>query len=371
MARAHLFVDISSHGFGHLAQVAPVLNALAERLPTLRLTIRSGLSREKLSNRLLPDFTHLAAASTTEAKAGTSDFGYLMRDAILVDLPATAAVYREQHADWAARVAAEADFLRVLQPDLVFSDVAYLPLAGAAQAGIPALGMCSINWADLFAHFFAAEPWAKSIHDEMLAAYRSAETFLRLTPGMPMPSLPRVRTIEPVAALGSDCRTAVRAQLACPADERLILIAFGGFTKRLPIERWPAIDGVRWLVPADWQLTHPTVAAFEPLGWSFPDLLRAVDAVVGKPGYGTFAEAGCNGTPVLYVRRGDWPEQDYLIDWLGVHGRCREIGEADLQAGRLAAALDDLWRQPEPQRPTPSGAEDVADVLFSRLTAGS
>ena len=39
--------------------------------------------------------------------------------------------------------------LRRLAPDLVLTDVAYLPLAGAAQAGIPALSMCSLTWADL------------------------------------------------------------------------------------------------------------------------------------------------------------------------------------------------------------------------------
>jgi hypothetical protein len=52
----------------------------------------------------------------------------------------------------------EARLLAELQPDLVLSDVAYLPLAGAARAGIPALAMCSLNWAELFAHFFAASP---------------------------------------------------------------------------------------------------------------------------------------------------------------------------------------------------------------------
>lgn len=371
MASAHLFVDISAHGFGHLGQVAPVLNALAARLPTLRLTIRSGLNREKLSSRLLPDFTHIAGTSTTEAKAGTGDFGYRMHDATRIDLAATAAVYREQHADWEARVAAEAGFLRALRPDLVFSDVAYLPLAGAARAGIPALAFSSLNWADLFAHYFAAEPWAAPIHRQMLAAYDGAEAFLRLTPGMPMRDLRRVRPVGPVAALGSDCRAALREQLGCSAEQRLVLITFGGLEKTLPIENWPRIAGVRWLVHEDWRVSHASATPFEPLGRRFIDLLCSVDAVVGKPGYGLFAEAGCNATPVLYVRREDWPEQDCLIDWLGVHGRCREIGEADLLDGRLEAPLDSLWQQPEPPRPTPSGAEDVADLLLARLTAGS
>jgi hypothetical protein len=77
---AHLFVDISAHGFGHLAQAAPVLNALSKRLPELRLTIRSGLPTDKLQARVTADFTHLQERS---------DFGYVMHDAVSLDLEAT------------------------------------------------------------------------------------------------------------------------------------------------------------------------------------------------------------------------------------------------------------------------------------------
>jgi len=362
VSRQHLFVDVSSHGFGHLAQVAPVLNALAARLPTLRLTVRSGLPTERLRARLLADFTHIAAAS---------DFGYRMHDALCVDLPATAAAYRTLHADWPARVAAEAAFLSARDADLVLSDVAYLPLAAAAQAGIPSVAMSSLNWADLLAHFFPGEAWLAPIHRQMLAAYNSAECFLRLTPGMPMADLLRRQVVGPVAAQGRDCRAAVRAQLACPPNERLVLIAFGGFSKRLPMETWPSIPGVRWLVHETWQLAQANATAFETLGYAFPDLLRAVDAVLTKPGYGTFAEAACNGAPVLYVRRHDWPEQDCLIDWLSVHGRCHVISDTALVAGDLATALDALWQQPAPLAPAPVGATEAAAVLLRWLTTES
>ena len=358
----HLFVDISSHGFGHLAQVAPVLNALAARLPTLRLTIRSGLNIAHLQTRLTPKFTHVAAAT---------DFGYLMHDAIRIDLPATAAAYRELHADWTARVGNEADFLTSLQPDLLLSDVSYLPLAGAAQAGIPAWAMSSLNWAELFAHYFSDASWAAPIHCQILAAYNSAECFLRLSPGMPMDDLQRVHSLGPVAGLGKDCRSALREQLGCAPHERLVLIAFGGFSKRLPMESWPHIEGIRWLVHENWRLAHVSATAFEPLDRPFVDLLRSVDAVITKPGYGLFSEAGCNGTPVLYVRREDWPEEDCLIDWLARNGRCREISATDLLAGRVATPLGELWQQPVPVMPDPTGAEEAAELIVSRLTAGN
>ncbi|HRI90577.1 MAG TPA: hypothetical protein PLS93_02865 [Accumulibacter sp.] len=356
---AHLFVDISAHGFGHLAQVAPVLAALTARLPELRLTIRSGLPTDRLQSRISADFTHLQASS---------DFGYVMHDAVSLDLAATAQAYRRQHADWDERVDGDARLLHGLQPDLVFSDVAYLPLAGAARAGIPAIALCSLNWAELFAYFFAREDWAATIQRQILDAYNGAESFLRVTPGMAMADLPRLRAIGPIAALGEDCRQALRAQIGCRSDERLVLIAFGGFDKQLPIDAWPAIPGVRWLVPQAWQVKHPGATAFEPLGRPVADLLRAADAVLGKPGYGTFAEAACNDTPLLYLRREDWPEQDFLIDWLQVHGRCREVSAADLLSGRLRPVLESVWSQAAPPTPQPSGADEAAAALLPWLT---
>jgi hypothetical protein len=74
---------------------------------------------------------------------------------------------------------------------------------------------------------------------------------------------------------------------------------------------------------------------------------------------------------VLYVRREDWPEEDCLIDWLEHNGRCREISDADLLSGRLATPLDELWRQPMPATPGPTGAEEAAALIVSRLTAGN
>ncbi len=354
----HLFVDISSHGFGHLAQVAPILNQLVRIRPELRLTIRSGLPLEKMRTRI---------AAPSEFINGRSDFGFVMLDAVRIDQDATANAYRVWHENWPGRVAAEAEFLRSLAPDLVLTDVAYLPLAGAAKAGIPSLSMCSLNWADLFAHVFGHEPWARAIHDEILAAYRGAECFLRLTPAMSMPDLANTRSIAPVAALGRDCRGELAARLDAAPHERIVLIAFGGFDKNLNAAEWPLTPGVRWLVPESWGIAREDMAALEPLRMNFTDLLRSVDAVLTKPGYGTFTEAACNGTAVLYVRRDDWPEQDCLIDWLEKHARCAEVGEAELMAGTLQPVLERLWQQPRPAIPRPDGAAEAAERIAAYL----
>jgi hypothetical protein len=354
----HLFVDISSHGLGHLAQVAPILNEVTRRFPSLRLTLRSGVPAERLRARVHGDFTHIAQAS---------DFGYVMLDAVRIDFASTAAKYRAQHAHWEQRVADEAAQLAALQPDLVLTDVAYLPLAGAARAGIPSLSMCSLNWADLFAYYFGREEWAPEIHRQMLEAYRSAELFLRLTPAMPMDDFPRCQTIAPVAALGRDRRTEICTSIELPPGSKLGLVAFGGFTKELGVEHWPAIPDLHWLIPEGWPIHRADMTPTEPLGVRFPDLLRSVDVVLTKPGYGTFTEAACNGAAVLYLRRDDWPEQDCLIEWLETNARCLELGEVDLASPRLPALLEALWRKPMRTVPIASGAAEVAELIGQRL----
>lgn len=350
----HLFIDISSHGFGHLAITGPVLNALVQRLPGLRLTVRSGLPTEKLRQRIQAPFHHIEAAS---------DFGYLMVNALVIDRPATAEAYREAHADWESRVEKEAAFLSALAPDYVLTNVSYLPLAGAERAGIPAASLCSLNWAELFAHFYGREPWAAPIHTQMLAAYRSARAFLCTTPGMPMADLGNVVRVGPVAKLGK------RHDLGLGDGVRSILVAMGGIDHRLPVEDWPRHPDLHWLVPESWRVEHPDAVPLESFGLSFTDLLCSVDAVLTKPGYGTFAEAACNGTPVLYQRRLDWPEQDCLIEWLETEGSCLEVPEDAVAEGRLADALAELAARPRKVPPVPVGAQEAAEFLAGEITA--
>ncbi len=83
-----LLADISAHGLGHLAQTAPVLNRLARLAPTLHLTVRSALPREHLGRRIDVSFDHVPEAR---------DFGYVMHNAVDIDLPASAQRYRVFH----------------------------------------------------------------------------------------------------------------------------------------------------------------------------------------------------------------------------------------------------------------------------------
>jgi hypothetical protein len=358
----HLLVALSAHGFGHGAQAAAVVNALRTRLPDLRLTLRTTLPTEFLRRRF---------AGTFELIAEDSDVGMLMRSAVEIAREPTAQAYEGFHRDWQARVEREVQTLEALAPDLVLANVPYLPLAGAARAGIPAAAMCSLNWADVYRHYFGSRPRAERILGEMRAAYRAARLFLRLEPGMPMPDLPNAVTIGPVATTGQNRRAEIAERLNLDARTRLVMIAPGGIELRLPVEHWAAAAQIHWLVPQSWGVRRAGFSDMEALRMPFTDVLRSCDAIIGKPGYGTFAEAGCNAVPMLYLPRADWPESPYLIDWLARHGRTRAIDRAALERGDVVDALGGLWSQTAPPAPLPTGVAEAARRLGELLSGAA
>jgi hypothetical protein len=340
-----IYVVISHHGFGHIAQTAPVIAALRARIGGLRVIVQCAAPRAVLEEHFHMAFEHIAEAS---------DFGMVMANSLDVDVAGSHARYLSWHADWDNRLGEYAARLRRLKPRLVLSNVAYLPLAAAREAGIPAAGYCSLNWADIYQPYCRDLPGAASVHRQMLDAYRAADVFLIPTPGMPMPDLGNRVTVGPVARVGHCRREAIAGQLG---------LFMGGVHTRLPIAQWPPLPGVQLLTFGTDVVDRPRIATVQSLALPYIDVLRSCDALVTKPGYGSFAEAACNAVPVLYTHRHGWPEAAYLVEWLAARGRCAEIRRADLEAGRLGDALRKLWDVPPPAPVAATGAEETATYL--------
>jgi len=354
MTPPRLVVSISAHGFGHVAQTAPVLNRLHEFMPQLRLTVRSAVPLTHLRSRIHAPFEYLNSEG---------DIGMVMSSALDVCVEKSCTAYAKFHADWDARVEGEARLLHDLGADMVFSNVGYLPLAGAQRAGIPNAALCSLNWFDIYRHYCGDDAIAAQIH----ACYANTDAFMRATPGMAMSDLSNLVPVGPIAAEGNNRRDELHRHLKLSAEEKLVLVSMGGIASRLPMERWPRIAGVRWLVQASWQVQHPDAIVLELLPMNFSDLLSSCDALLCKPGYGSFVESACSGTPILYVDRPDWPESPALVKWLQQYGMCREVSRAQLENGNIATELHGLWPAPRAVLPIPDGAPQVAEWLTSKL----
>ena len=354
----HLLVAISSHGFGHLAQVAPVVNRLRKRLPGLVLTLRTTLPRDKLEERIGGAFTLHPVAD---------DFGMLQHSALELDLPASLRRYRELHQNWKLHVGRVALELASAKPDLVLADVPYLTLAAAHRAAIPSVAMCSLNWAAILQGCLSAESTTETMVGQMLDAYNRAEVFFCPTPSMPMPGLTNTRTVGVVAERAVNRRDELVKRALVNPSERLVVVAMGGFEHRLPVEGWPQDPEIRYLVHGAWRLQRDDCTTIEETGMHFSDLLSSSDAVITKPGYGTFSEAAVNAVPLLYVRRGDWPEEPSLIEWLKRHVPSQEVEQGALERGEHLPLLNTLFEQSAMPPVNNDGAEEIAACLYAIL----
>ena len=354
----HLLLALSGHGYGHLAQAAPVVNALREQLPELILSICGSLPHAVVAARIKGDFDYQLVEL---------DPVLCMLNAWEVDVMASRQVYRTFHRDWQPGIQSDAGLLQQCQPDLVLADIPYRILLAAAGLEIPAVALCSLNWASIYAAYCDDSSEDRQIIEQMNSAYCSATVFLAPTPSMIMPDLDNVTSIGPVARVG--CRQKEMLLQRCAADPGLqpVLVALGGISTQLPVDNWPRMEGVVWIFTEALHSDRADMIDFDLLDMTFIDVLASCDVVLTKPGYGTYTEAVCNGVPVLTIERQDWPETVFLNSWVEQHGHLEIMTAGQFYSGQFAQLLARLLGRHTGPALEPTGIAEAAGLIRSLL----
>lgn len=354
----HLLIDISAHGFGHVAQTTAILSRLD--CIDIRLTIRSATPEPVLRERIHHPFKLIHYQQ---------DKGMIMKDALHVDTEASMRWYTDFHSNYAQHKYQAMQELETLQPDLLFTNIPYLGLDAAGALGIPAIALCSLNWADVFHAYCGHRPGADNITQAMLHAYQQADVFLQPEPSMTMETSLPARAIAPIALLGHATPGYLLEKSGMPDNTRFVLVSLGGIGLEYPLETWPVISGVSWIFPdAALHLHRPDFLAQSLFKMDYVDLLASCAAVITKTGYGTQTEAVVNQVPALCILRGDWPEEPKLPDWHAQHGNVIFTNWQEIQTGTFASKIQTLlantWHKP---KVSPAGASEAAAILFARL----
>ncbi|MGQ0657741.1 MAG: hypothetical protein ACT4NU_06535 [Chromatiales bacterium] len=352
--RRTLYVAITFHGFGHIAQTAPVINEVYRRQRGLRVVVQCAAPRALLERHFRVPFDHVAEAC---------DVGMAMESSLDVRIEESHALYMALHERWNEELATMASRLQHFEASLVLVNAPYLPLVAARDAAIPAVALCSLNWADIYYPYCHALPNASEMYAEILDAYRSALAFITPAPSMAMPALANTVAVGPIAQLGWHRRDELCGRLGVPASQRIVTVFMGGVPTELNMDCWPTVDGITYLVGDAGCPRRADMVRLDDLDMPYIDIVCSGDALITKPGYGTFAEAACNGVPVLYVPRDRWPEAPFLVRWLQVNGRCLALTREQLLRGELHAPLATLWQQPRPAPPRPKGIGQAVEFL--------
>ncbi len=350
---------ISGHGLGHASRSCQIINTLRRRYPEI--------SVEVVSTAPAWFFKGFLDASVP-VRALALDFGVLQRDSLIMREEETLEAYRAFLPERQRLVAAETELSRAAKVRLVVADIPAAAFAAASAAEIPSVGISNFTWDWIYQGLAERYPGYEDVLASLTEDYRQAGLLLRL-PFHSSESVIRVIEDMPlVARIGTANREDIRRQLDVPYDYRVGLISFGGFGLRT-FDPAPLAQLKNWIFLTETVFsTAPANLRLVPNGrFAYPDLVRAADVVISKPGYGIVSECIANRTACLYTGRGDFREQSLLIDGLHRYGRAQEISNEDLRAGRWQKALESLFDQPEPPETIATDGDRVIADRLARL----
>jgi L-arabinokinase len=351
---------ISGHGLGHASRSCQVISALTARHPAVRCEVVSDAAPWFLAGNLPPG---VAVASST------LDVGVRQIDSLVMCPEATIQACRQLQTEAPGLIAVEAERLLRDGTTLVVTDVAALPCAAAAAAGIPAVILSNFTWDWIYEEFLDDYPELAAIIAWQRDCYRQARLALRLPFHGPMPPQVEVVDLPLVTRHSTTPAEAVRSRLGLAKDQRLALLSFGGFGLQTA-----SLDGLAqltdWVFLAEQALAdgHPHLRPL-PCAVAYPDLVNAADVVITKPGYGIVAECLAHDTPVLFTSRGSFREESLLVAGLQRYGRGVAIDNEQLRRGDLQEALERLLLLPQPTEALATNGAEIAADRLARLLA--
>lgn len=363
MKKPVLAYYITAHGYGHGVRSCDVLRAFHRAQPGVELVLVTDLPETFLRNRLpgIP-FT---------LRPAVFDVGMVQLDSVRVDVEATLARALALVAQHKTLLQQEMDFLRSAAITLVACDIPAIPLAAAAQVGIPSVALGNFSWSWIYSAFVERDPRWQDVIELFEQGYRQTDLLLRFPFAEEMSVFPHRCDVPVVAEPGTDRRTELARLTGASPDRRWVLLSFSSLA-------WDesALDAVA-------ALNDYAFFAVRPLAWdrenifpvdretiSFPDVLASVDAVITKPGFGVLSECVVNRKPMIYVDRSDFLEYPVLEAAVKKYLVHQHIPADALYSGQLSDYLTRLWSQPAPLADCPQhGAPIVAQHLTALLTS--
>jgi L-arabinokinase len=359
-----LLFYVSGHGFGHATRIRALIAALVERAP-------AGIAAHVRTEAPHWIFTERDAGVT--CTAAPVDAGVAQQSGMDVDLEATLAAHEAFVGTWEGAVAREARFIERLGPALVVADIPPLAFAAAERARVPAVGVANFSWDWVVEQYAEDDPRWAPIAARYRAAYGCAERLYRLPLHGDLAAFREIVDAPFLVNRSRDGRAACRERLGVPDGDprRLVLVSFGGFgcgpvagaaDDDLADYRFAIVGAKPSGVGGEWiELPRPFPLAHE-------DVMCACDAVLGKTGYGTVAEALAHDIRFLYLPRDGFPEAPILEAGVTRLGCARPMPRSDFEAGRWRPHLDALFALPDTAAPVATnGAEFIADALLERV----
>lgn len=365
MASLRLAYFVSSHGFGHAARAAAVMEGIKTFHPESHFHIFTHVPPWFFADTLGDGFTY---------HAYPVDTGIVQRTPWEEDLSATLALLSQRLPFPPDEVKLLSEQVCELGCQAVLCDIAPLGIAVAEKAGLPSFLIENFTWDWILEGYLDQEPQFAPFIEHFRVWFSRASYHLQTIPVCELRPC-HLRT-PPVSRRPKHSRAEIRAHLNIPANAPTVLITMGGIEHRYnaltALKRYPEAT---FIIPGS--ADHPThdenlILLPHHSGFYHPDLLFASDAVIGKVGYSTIAETYHAGIPFGYAIREHFRESAPLAEFIRQNMPSVPIPTSEFLDGTWVKHLPALLALPrrDSRSISSNGAMQIASFILEQLGVG-
>ncbi len=357
----HVAAVISAHGFGHAARAAAILERMRIHNDRLRFDIYSEAPEWFFAESLGWGFSYHAIPV---------DVGVVQCSPFEEDPPKTLEKLEKMYLSATGLPDQLAEEFKRAECRLALCDISPMGILAAQRAGIPSVLVENFTWDWIYEGYFSQEPAFIVPAERLQHIFAAADYHIQAEPICKPLRCDLVS--RPVARRQRISRESTRKRLGVPADVKLVLITAGGIE-----QPYPAVDALA-AAPANVQFVIPGGSddvvrvgniTLLPHHSTFfhPDLVYASDAVMGKLGYSTIAEAYYAGIPFAFAPRDHFRETGPLARFVCNQLGGIEVSYQDFASGNWIKILPELLACTRQERSCPNGADEIAGYIYHSI----
>lgn len=320
---------ITGHGLGHATRSLELIRGLllTKRFKVLSISnVPATFFLQELQHWGVPLLSDLGESLYSHYERNL-DTGAVQKDVIHMDTLSTLERYFSViHTHREDLLRFESEWLQSHHVKLVLLDATPLGSMAGRLAGAKVVFVTNFTWDFIFRTMFMEMKDSLTLHQDvdMIEKYEklikvceedvcACNHIIRYPGATPLPASFNKEAVISGPLISRPVRDFDLRSRLCGKEEKLLLLGFGGHAVD-----WHLDDG---FLPVGWKCvvlradTHSMPSdrfVVAPPDAYIPDYIHAADVVLGKIGYGFVSECLVGGTPLIYVPRIGWPEEDYL-----------------------------------------------------------
>lgn len=307
---------ISGHGFGHISRSYEIIKRLLE-IPELDMLVLNSTRVTFL--KTVPEKLYIRNIST--------DVGVIQESAISLNVEKTLNAIKEFELSRETLTQLELEFLKEEKINLIISDSSSFPFHLASLYGIKSIFIGNFTWDFIYDNYKKQNPYFGEYSQKLKEEYKLCGLALFLPFNCPNTVFTNWKQLGIVGRSPTKTREAIRKEIGFKEDHIYYLFSFGAYGVHDSLKMENLLDNER-IVISDYEgLSGEKVINIS--GQEYPDIVRACDYILTKPGYGILSESYLTGTPILYTDRGDFAEYPYLVEALKKYHRSAFLSQED------------------------------------------